>query len=92
MMIKNISFEFGQSDYKTAYVRLTDADNERYSPPEDVVNKPQAQQTLKLDQCGFELFQDPFGFAFTSDLNGETLVSTKDSAFVMMDKYMQLDL
>ena len=55
MLIKNVSFEFGQSDYKTAYVRLSDADNERYSPPDNVVSKPSAQWTLKLDMCGFEL-------------------------------------
>ena len=61
-LIETVSFEFGQSDFNTAYVRLTDANNERYSPPEDVVNKPQAKDTMNLDMCGFELIQDPFGF------------------------------
>ena len=61
-MIKNISFEFGQADYNTAYVRLTDAVNKRYSPPESIVNKPGAKTNMRMDMCGFSLFSDPFGF------------------------------
>ena len=87
-----MQFEIGQSDAKTAYVRLTDAVNQRYSPPSDVVNKPTAQQTMKLDMCGFELFTQPFAFRFTSSRDGSEYLSTFNQSFVMMDKYMQLDM
>ena len=87
-MIKNVSFEFGQADYNTAYVRLTDGENQRYSPPEGVVNKPGAKTNMRLDMCGLELINDPFGFQFSSFIDNEVILSTKDSAFVMMDKYL----
>jgi len=59
-------------------MRLTDQDNTRYSAPESVLNKPSSQQTLKLDMCGFELLQNPFGFEFTSDRDGKAVVSTRN--------------
>ena len=91
-IIKNVSFEFGQADYNTAYVRLTDGEKERYSPPEEFVNKPGAKANMRLDMCGFELINDPFGFQYKSYIDNEVVLSTKDSAFVMMDKYLQMDI
>ena len=44
-LIKKVKFEVGQSDSKTAYIRLTDAENERYSIPDDIVNKPSSNPT-----------------------------------------------
>jgi len=73
-------------------MRLTDADNQRYSIPESAANKPSFQETLRLDMCGFELFDDPFGFKFTDDRTGNAYLSTENSAFIMQDKYMQLDI
>jgi alpha-glucosidase (family GH31 glycosyl hydrolase) len=76
-----------------AYMSLTDAKNERYSPPEDLVAKKVAQQTMRLDMCGFKLFMNPFGFEFANTRNpDEKLINTQGSSFIMMDKYMQLDL
>ena len=63
--IKNVKFEIGQSDFKTAYVRLTDAENERYSIPDDIVNKPSSNPTMDLEMLGFEMFNAPFGFKFS---------------------------
>lgn len=63
-LIKKVKFEFGQSDYKTAYVRLTDAENERYSIPDDVVSKPSSNPTMDLEMLGFEMSNSPFGFKF----------------------------
>ena len=39
---------------------------ERYSPPKEFVKKPKAEKfgDLRLDMCGFKLFEDPFGFSF----------------------------
>ena len=71
---------------------MTDANSERYSPPEDLVRKRRAQGTMRLDMCGFELFANPFGISFSNTRNpDEKLVHTQDSAFLMADKYMQLD-
>jgi alpha-glucosidase len=43
--------------------------------------------------CGFSLFEDgPFGFSFSDDRTGETVLTTKDGAFIMQNKYMQLDM
>lgn len=43
--------------------------------------------------CGFNLFKDnTFGFEFNDDINGQTYLTTKDQAFIMQDKYMQLDM
>ena len=39
-MLSSIAFEFGQTAYKTAYVRLTDPFNDRFDIPSDFVNKP----------------------------------------------------
>jgi len=91
-IIKRVRFEVGQADYKLAYLFMTDANSERYSPPEDLVRKRGAQGTMRLDMCGFELFTDPFAISFSNTRNpDEKLVHTQDSAFLMMDKYMQLD-
>jgi len=42
--------------------------------------------------CGFQLFNNPFGFQFTDDRTGNAYLSTENSAFIMQDKYMQLDI
>jgi hypothetical protein len=52
-MITGGYFEFGQSDFKTTYVRLTDNFKDRYDPPTRSVNKPKPQETLKLEMSGF---------------------------------------
>ena len=77
--IKNVKFEVGQADYKMAYVTLTDADKERWSIPEEFVNKTTAQQTMDLDMCGFELFKQPFGFRFVDPEDKDNVyLTTKD--------------
>ena len=88
-VIMNVTFEIGQADYKVAYIRLTDAQNERYSPPESAVNKPSSQGNMRLDMCGFELLDKPFGFKFTDTRNSNNVIlSTEYSALIMMDKYL----
>jgi alpha-glucosidase (family GH31 glycosyl hydrolase) len=48
---------------------------------------------MKLSQVGFKLLEEgKFGFEFISPRNGNAYITTKDQAFVMMDKYLQLDL
>lgn len=91
----NVSFEFGQASYKVSYLELSDANNQRYSIPNDMVNKPKDNADVsqyRLEMVGFQLMTDPFGFKFINDRNNKVLISTEKSSFVMMDKYMQLDL
>jgi len=47
---------------------------------------------MHLDMCGLEVFNDPFGFKFTDDRSGQDILSTENSALILMDKYLQLDM
>jgi hypothetical protein len=72
---------------------LTDATKSRYSIPESMARKPVTNPTMRLDMCGFELLKDPFGFEFTKDTKNKSIVlSTRYGAFVMYDKYIQMDI
>lgn len=72
---------------------MTDAENERYSIPKDVVAKPSFNPTMDLEMLGFEMFNNPFGFKFADKQDPTNVyLSTRDSTFIMMDKYMQLDI
>lgn len=42
-VMDEISFEIGQSDFKTSYLWLSDSKNERYSIPKTLSPKPQYQ-------------------------------------------------
>jgi len=42
--------------------------------------------------CGLEIFNEPFGFAFKDDRTAIDIVSTKESALILMDKYIQMDI
>ena len=82
-------FEIGQADSKVAYVTLTDAKNERYSIPESMAKKPKAQGTMRLDMCGFNLINDPFGFKFIDPKDpSNVLLTTENSALALYDKYL----
>lgn len=90
----NVSFEFGQVDFKIHKLKFTDALKEKFTPPEDLVLTKNASVEMSLDMVGFKLNQDPFGFELRSTrTENDTLVSiSAESDFVMSDKFMQLDL
>ena len=72
---------------------MTDAEIERFSIPDDIVNKPSSNTTMDLEMLGFEMFDSPFGFKFADKKDPTNVyLSTIDSTFIMMDKYLQLDL
>lgn len=50
------------SDYHVAELILTDATKERYSIPEEVVNKPKVDPKMKLEMIGLKVFPEPFAF------------------------------
>jgi hypothetical protein len=48
---------------------------------------------MRLDMCGLEYsMKDTFSFKFTSTRDGSTLVSSEGGNFLMLEKYVQLDL
>ena len=61
-----------------------------------MAKKPVTNPTMRLDMCGFEYFAEPFGFQFTKMWKGadkaNVVLSTKNSAFIMYDKYIQMDI
>ena len=92
-VLDQISFEIGQSDFKTSYLMLSDAKKTRYSIPDSVTPKPKYQQIYRTDMCGLSIETNPFTFTFTdSKDNDSVLVTSKNSHFYMTDKYIQLDL
>ena len=56
--IENVSFEIGAIDALTTFLRLDDSESPRYSPPADVVNKPEINPDFtirRLDACGLSV-------------------------------------
>jgi hypothetical protein len=76
-----------------------DRDTERaeggslWMPPSESVNRPGQDRTARNDMNGLSVELDPFSFTFTDTRNSSNvLLHTKDSNFLMMDKYYQMDL
>lgn len=92
-MINKVAFEFGQVGAYSALAKFTDAENDRWSIPENMVNKPDYSGTARLDMCGFELMKNPFGFKFVDTRDkSNTLLTTEGTTFIMFDRYMQMDI
>jgi hypothetical protein len=53
--LKNVSFNFGMTGYKSAYLSMTDADvnKQRYYVPPQAVNAPHLDSTMRLEMLGF---------------------------------------
>ena len=51
--INNVSFTFLMTDYKTAFLQMTDAKNPRFSPPWEALNQPGLNQEIRLEMVGF---------------------------------------
>ena len=80
-------------DQSTVLLTMTDAQNERYSPPDFIVNKGGADTNQKMEMVGFKYTTNPFSFQL-HDLRDDSniFVHTNDSTLVMMDKFIQMDL
>lgn len=90
---KKVNFTFAMADYKVGYMRLNDADSERFEIPDQAFTTPKENPTMRMRMLGFELSQDPFYFSFTDVTDRDNVyVTSKDSNLVMMDKFMQMDL
>jgi hypothetical protein len=80
------------TDYKIGYMRLADSLNQRYEIPTSILNPVNLSPKMRLEQLGFTINLKPFSFAFTDISNpNNVFVHTRESAFVMMDKYIQMD-
>jgi hypothetical protein len=64
-ILKKLKFQAGQVDYTVARVVITDADNERFTPPSEFVRTVDWQSQMRLDMCGFQLNLEPFSFSFS---------------------------
>lgn len=62
-------------DYKVARFTLTDKDNDRFSIPKTLLNKPDANPTMRLEMLGFKYNLNPFSFSFTD-------VMDKDNKYI----------
>jgi hypothetical protein len=51
--LKNVSFNFGMTGYKSAYLSMIDANNYRYYVPPQAVNPPHLDSTMRLEMLGF---------------------------------------
>lgn len=95
-VISNVSFELGSANKQCTYLWLDDAENARFSPPDDAVVRPGQDGTARNDMNGMTMNTDsdqPFSFKFTDNKNSSNvLLDTKGGNFLMMDKYMQLDM
>jgi hypothetical protein len=50
------------TDYKKASLVITDANSERFSIPNTVLNKPNKGDTMRLEMIGLKVFYFPFAF------------------------------
>jgi len=57
-----VNFKFDMLTWKVARLNLGDADHPRYSIPEEAVNLPKGDDSMRLDMLGLELKGDNFGF------------------------------
>ena len=91
--LKRVRFTFGQVDPTQTVLSLTDDDDEnRFSVPENLVNKSSPQPEQRLDKSNFQILEKPFSFSFTNARTGETLIDTFGQTFIYQDKYIQIDI
>lgn len=53
------------TDYKIAYLKMTDAKNARYHVPEWAVPSSDLNPTMRMEMLGFQLNKDVFSWSFT---------------------------
>jgi hypothetical protein len=91
--LKRVRFTFGQVDPTQTVLSLTDDDDQnRFSVPENLVNKSSPQPEQRLDKSNFQILEKPFSFSFTNARTGETMIDTFGQTFIYQDKYIQIDI
>jgi|LauGreDrversion4_2_1035121.scaffolds.fasta_scaffold38232_1 hypothetical protein len=95
---KTLRYNFDMIDYKVARFELTDTDSDRFSIPDDIVERPETNKNMRLDMVGHffngtTLNNDqPFNFRFFDNVKPDSLyISTEDQSLIFSDKYIQMD-
>lgn len=90
--VQNVSYYFGVVDYYTGYLKLADANNERFEIPQEVQRTDKDNVNMRLSMLRFKHMEQPFGLEFRDQLDDDhVLLTTKNSSLVFMDKYIQMD-
>ena len=89
MFSRNLTYQFGMTDYHVASLLITDPAQKRYSVPEEAVKKPAPNPKMRLEMIGLKVFYEPFGFQF-SDIRDSSNVylHTNQSTLVFLDKFI----
>lgn len=94
--IEKVRFRFAQSGLGRSFLELSDEnDPARWDIPEEVVPKDKEDSRTQLaSMSNFEHGTDQFWFRMGQRYvsNDEVLVDTEGQAFVMQDKFMQIDM
>lgn len=75
-LFNKVYFEFGQVTHRIAKALFTEYQVNRFSIPEDLIPKPQADPLMKLEAAGFSLINEPFGFKFVDPLDTSNVLLT----------------
>ncbi len=95
---KILKYSFDMVDFKVARFELTDAGSDRFSIPDEFVNRENSNKNMRLDMLG-HIFKptegrknDPFNFQFNDNIRpDEVLLSTAGQSLIFTDKYIQMD-
>jgi len=92
-LIRNLNFTFFQNTWRVSKLVITDADNPRYSIPEEALSNPDENLDMRLDMVGFKMSNTgTFEFSFSDPLiAGNNFIDTRNCSFVFMDKFIQMD-
>jgi hypothetical protein len=95
---KSLKYDFDMVNFKCARFQLTDADSDRFSIPDEFVNKPDTNKNMRLDMVGHyfnateKTKNEPFYFQFRDNLRPENIyVTTENQSLIFSDKYIQMD-
>ena len=95
---KSLRYTFDMIDFKVARFELTDADSDRFSIPDEFVNRPDANKNMRLEMVGHSFKgteknrNQPFGFNFFDNVRPDNLyVDTVGQSLIFSDKYIQMD-
>ena len=95
---KSLRYTFDMIDFKVARFELTDADSDRFSIPDEFVNRPDANKNMRLEMVGHSFKgteknrNQPFGFNFFDNVRPDNLyVSSEGQSLIFSDKYIQMD-
>ena len=90
---KSLRYSFDMIDFKVARFELTDANSDRFSIPDEFVNRPDANKNMRLDMVGLSFNatsrnKQPFGFNFFDNVRPDSLFVNGNQSLIFSDKYI----